>query len=61
MNNPTETKTRKPRARAPVKVIVERAFVGDKTLAEAFIPVITDDLLHKIELNRTFDKTTEIP
>ncbi len=46
---------RRPRKRLSVKVIVTREFVGDKTLAEAFIPVITEDLRRKAKAFRTFD------
>jgi hypothetical protein len=45
----------RPRQRPSVKVVVTHAFVGDKTLAEAFIPVITEDLRRKAEECRTFD------
>ncbi len=46
---------RRPRQRPTVKVIVTREFIGDKTLAEAFIPVITEDLRRKAGEKRTFD------
>ncbi len=45
----------KPRQPLFVKWIVTREFVGDKTLAEAFIPVITEDLRRKVGEIRTFD------
>jgi len=54
MKNTEQTAIRKPRT--PVKVIVEREFIGDKTLTEAFIPVIYEDLRRKAEQARTFDR-----
>lgn len=56
MNATTEKQTRKPRQRPPVTVIIEHEFIGDKTLTEAFIPVILEDLRRKAEQPRTFDK-----
>jgi len=56
MNTAIEKQPRKPRQRTPVTVIVGREFVGDKTLAEVFIPVILEDLRRKAEQRRTFDK-----
>jgi hypothetical protein len=52
----TEKATRKPRPRTPVTLIVEREFVGDKTIPEAMIPVILEDLRRKTAQVRTFDK-----
>lgn len=56
MNATTEKQPRKPRPRTAVRLIVEHEFIGDKTLAEAFIPVIVEDLQRKAEQFRTFDK-----
>ena len=53
MNATTQKKPRKPRQ--PVTVIVAQEFIGDKTLAEAFIPVIFEDLRRKADQNRTID------
>ena len=44
------------RPRIPATVIVKRRFVGDITLTEAFIPVISEDLRNRIKQIRTFDK-----
>jgi len=41
---------RKPRPRAAVIVTVVREFVGDKTVAEVFVPVLIEDM------RRTLDK-----
>jgi len=57
-NTATEAKpkqTRKPRARAPVRVLVEREFVGDKTVTEALLPVILEDLRKRAEAICTLD------
>jgi len=56
MNTAIEKPPRKPRRGKSVTVIVGREFIGDKTLAEAFIPVILEDLRRKAEQCRTFDK-----
>jgi hypothetical protein len=56
MNTTLEKPTRKPRTSPPVTVIVEREFMGDKTLTEALLPVIFEDLRKQIEGNRTLDK-----
>ena len=53
MNDTIGKQPRKPRT--PVTIIVEHEFIGNKTLAEAFIPVIVEDLRHKAEQIRTFD------
>ena len=55
MNQALETtvqpiqRTRKTRCRSPVTVIVEREFVGDKTVTEALLPIIFEDLRRKME------------
>lgn len=41
---------RKPRPRSAVIVTVVREFVGDKTVAEVFVPVLIEDM------RRTLDK-----
>ena len=38
-----------------VRLIVEREFVGTKSIGEAFIPIIVDDLCKKAEEVRTLD------
>jgi hypothetical protein len=55
MTNTLKKTKRKPRAKEPVTLIVEREFVGGKTLAEAMLPVIFEDLRRRTEDNRTFD------
>ena len=55
MNQTLETSPRKTRNRSPVTVIVEREFVGDKTVTEALLPIIFEDLRHKVEAIHTFD------
>jgi hypothetical protein len=55
MNTTIEKPTRKPRTSPPVTVIVEREFVGDKTITEALLPIIFEDLRRQIESNRTLD------
>jgi hypothetical protein len=56
MNTTIEKPTRKSRQSTPVTVIVEREFVGDKTITEALLPVIFEDLRQRLEDNRTLDK-----
>lgn len=52
----TEKTKRKPRARTSVTLIIEREFVGEKTITEAMIPVILEDLRRKAAQGRTLDK-----
>jgi hypothetical protein len=59
MNTMIEKPTRKPRQSTPVTVIVEREFVGDKTITEALLPVIFEDLRRQIESNRTLDTSPD--
>ena len=61
MTNTARKQNRKPRAGTPVRLIVAREFVGDKTATEALIPVIVDDLRRKAEQGRTFDKGHDPP
>ena len=61
MTDTARKQIRKPRARTPVKLIVARKFVGDKTVTEAMIPVIVEDLRRKTEQGRTFDKSHDPP
>lgn len=46
---------RKPSPRTPVRIVVGQEFVGDKSISEAFIPVIVEDIRRKAEQARTFD------
>jgi hypothetical protein len=52
MSAATDKPTRKPRPKPPVSVLVEREFVGDKTVTEAMIPVIFEDLLPFVQRGR---------
>lgn len=40
------------RKKTPVKIIIEREFIGTKTVSEIFIPIIFEDIRGKI---RTLD------
>ena len=42
-------------ARQPVQMIVSREYVGTQTVAEAFIPIISEDIRGKIAESDTFD------
>ena len=42
-------------AKQPVQMIVSREYVGTQTVAEAFIPIISEDILKSITGNDTFD------
>ena len=42
-------------ARQPVQMIVSREYVGTQTIAEAFIPIISEDIRRKIAEGDTFD------
>ncbi|RKJ77459.1 stage II sporulation protein R [Butyricicoccus sp. 1XD8-22] len=42
-------------ARQPVQMIVSREYVGIQTVAEAFIPIISEDIRRKIAESDTFD------
>jgi hypothetical protein len=55
MNTTIEKPTRNPHLQTPVNVLVERKFVGDKTINEAMIPIIFEDLLHKAKQIHTFE------
>jgi len=60
MKSKTDKPIRKSRVRTPVTVIVEHEFVGDKTISEALIPVIFEELRRKAEKIRTLDKHFEL-
>ncbi|MDR2525913.1 MAG: stage II sporulation protein R [Oscillospiraceae bacterium] len=51
-----DKKTRKPRRGKTVTLIIAHEFAGGKTLPEALIPVISEDLMRKAETGRTFGK-----
>jgi hypothetical protein len=42
-------------ARQPVQMIVSREYVGTQTVAEVFIPIISEDIRRKIAEGDTFD------
>ena len=42
-------------ARQPVQMIVSREYIGTQTVAEAFIPIISEDIRKSIAENDTFD------
>ncbi len=42
-------------AKQPVQMIVSREYVGTQTIAEAFIPIISEDIRRKIAEDDTFD------
>ena len=42
--------------KAQVKVIISREYVGTQTVAEAFIPIISEDIRREIAKDDTFDK-----
>ncbi|WP_305116152.1 stage II sporulation protein R [Thomasclavelia cocleata] len=42
-------------AKARVQVIISREYVGTQTVAEAFIPIISEDIRKSITGNDTFD------
>lgn len=42
-------------AKAPVRMIISREYVGTQTVAEAFIPIISEDIRKSIAENDTFD------
>ena len=42
-------------AKQPVQMIVSREYVGTQTVAEAFIPIISEDIRRKIAEGDTFD------
>ena len=54
MKNTDKTAT-KERRRTPVTVIVEREFIGTKSISEAFIPIIFDDIRKAAEKTHTLD------
>ena len=51
----TNKKRKRIVARQPVQMIVSREYVGTQTVAEAFIPIISEDIRRKIAEGDTFD------
>ena len=43
--------------KAPVRLMVEREFIGTKSLGEAFVPIIVDDLNRKAAQVHTLDSS----
>ena len=41
--------------KAPVRMIISREYVGTQTVAEAFIPIISEDIRRKVAKDDTFD------
>jgi len=41
--------------KAPVQMVISREYVGTQTVAEAFIPIISEDIRRKIAEADTFD------
>ena len=41
--------------KAPVQMVVSREYVGTQTLAEAFVPVIYEDIKKNLNNSGTFD------
>ena len=42
-------------SKAQVQVIISREYVGTQTVAEAFIPIISEDIRREIAKDGTFD------
>ena len=42
-------------SKGQVKMIISREYVGTQTVAEAFIPIISEDIRRKIAESDTFD------
>ena len=40
---------------APVQMIISREYIGTQTVAEAFVPIISEDIRKKIAEGDTFD------
>lgn len=57
----TKQINKKPRTRTSVTLKIEREFIGDKTLIEAIIPVIVEDLRLKAERIHTLDNEVDSP
>lgn len=56
----TPSKKGKRTIKAPARLVVEREFVGTKSIEETFIPIIVDDLNRKEEQTRTLDNTQKV-
>lgn len=41
--------------KAPVRIVVKREFVGDKSVTDALLPIIYDDIRKQLEDSDTFD------
>lgn len=57
MNNTEQKKRIVPKGK--VQIIVKREFVGEKSLTDAFIPIIYEDIRKKLETGDTFDCPTK--
>lgn len=58
MENPI--KKRKRAVKALARLVVEREFVGTKSIEETFIPIIVDDINRKEDQTRTLDSTPKV-
>ncbi len=55
MAEQTKRNRRKPRPR----LIVQRVFIGEKSMEDVLFPVIYEDLRRQLERRRTLDKDSE--
>lgn len=60
MNRLQPEKKKKIVPKTPVKIIVSREFVGDKSISEVFIPTIYEDIRRTVEQSDTFDTADRI-
>ena len=51
----TNKKRKRIMPKAQVQIIISREYVGTQTVAEAFIPIISEDIRKSITGNDTFD------
>ena len=51
----TNKKRKRIMPKAQVQVIISREYVGTQTVAEAFIPIISEDIRREIAKDDTFD------
>lgn len=57
--NETTKKKKRITPKNGVQIIVDREFIGEQSLSEAFIPILYDDLRKTLEENRTLDKDSK--
>ena len=51
----SEKKKKRVSPKAPVQMVVRHEFVGTQTIADAFIPIIYEDIRREITETDTFD------